>query len=467
MTATRSYIQHFGFTPEEGSSLSDATLITARKQIPRDIPGIVRLKPVQGPVSLPGRGAYAFSTADDIFVRTRLFSPTIATQWGFIQPIGTEEVENEQGVVVTSYAFRVFDGTDSWYWDGGAWAIAGAGDWNTLTDFNANLPALFASATSIAIEVRLRTTDGRFTPSLVEVLLKWTGQQISFFEEWIYNVLIASLQDSLRPESNFLIDGSGSISIPLGDIEFDTDLNIEDLICVFDETIDPDHTTNLLVSYDTGTQVITLSSAIPSGNRVFLTAIVVPQVSVTTSSDYSQEARVPAVRITNITPGARKGLFARGPGAIDQTLPVPAGTVYPLPIPLRDYDFSFATEAPTSLDLVKLNEAMSNWMDSHPVLRSLALDLGIRMLRGPVLNWTTTTTDPNDLRGGIGSFSLLNVPDFGNAGVANQAGDATAVVGPVDAGDPNNPGVGYGVKRLNMGFRQGDGAGSDSQTVTK
>ena len=61
---------------------------------------------------------------------------------------------------------RVHDGSgNEFYWDGGSWSAAGAGDWNTPADVEANFSSLDpAVVEKVGIEWRLQTSDKTVTP---------------------------------------------------------------------------------------------------------------------------------------------------------------------------------------------------------------------------------------------------------------------------------------------------------------
>lgn len=446
MTArTTQYIRAFRFQRGDDFTLSDPALITAQG-------ALVRLAKQRRAAAMPGRGVEYFTTADDVYVRTRAFSPGILVSFDFIEALGTEPTDQDL-VQVTSFAYRLHDGTDARYWDGAAWAIAGAGDWNTLADFNGNL-ASYAGA-SIAIEVRLKTTDELITPILSAVCIRWTGRVIDNYREWIYRTVVRSLKNNIRPITDFDVPGDGTAAIDLNAFDFDAAFNLVDVLAVYDHTADPAHAVNLLDTYVAG--IVTLTAPIPAGNNAWLEATYAPDVAVTTNTDFVTDAQVPALWITAITsPRKERGLGGTGPAIINRATSPPSGTAFPLPVSLVDLDFTLAVIAPTALDLTRLTEAFQGWMKTHPTLLSSAFDEEVTLMKGAAFDWATSNTDTDDTRVDTNFFSLVNVPIYYDPNAVNAAGDGA------QAGPDNNV---SGVERVNMGFRRPNAAGDETVTI--
>lgn len=450
---TLTHIAEWTFHKEDRPTLSDASNLTASG-------GRVRLVAGRPDVYLPGLPARVYSTADDLYVRTPAFAPGSLVAWGFVELIGSTPAD-ENGNQVTSLDVRIFDGAGSRWWDGTTWASAGAGEWNTLADLNANLPEYDGG--TIAFEVRLRTTDVRLTPSLTRVKLKWSGRSFSFFEEWIYNTLVASLKASIRPATSYTIAAPGGGAIALNEFPLDAGFAITNVIAVYDHTSDPTHTNNLFDSFSSN--VIALTGEIPAGNTAWIVFRYAPQIAVTTSMDYDEEAKVPAVWITGIrqrTAGTNR-VGGRGPSIMNRA--TGSGAVFPNPIPLLDLDITYAVLSPGSLDLLALNEALLHWFETHPVLVSPALDTGVHCGRQNVIDWSTgraSAREPNYL---TGTFYLRNVPLVGDPAASAADGSGTATAGAIEAGDPAHPGVGYAVSTVRLANEVLGGTGSGTLDI--
>ena len=454
---TTSYIEAFEFQPNLGNVLSDLALISAKG-------GVVALRYVANPsAQAPGQPSGKYTTTSNVYVRTRAFTPGALSSWGFVEIFGETDTVDE--VQITFIELRIWDGTEALYWDGGAWSSAASTDFNTLKVFNANLAAY--TGAEISIEARLRTTDTQFTPTLSGFCLKWTGEKFSFMREWVVNTVLRSLKDSIRPLTDYPVDHTGGNIISLSDHPLDAAWNLTDVVEVYDHTNDPDHTTNLFSSFDSVESLITLTVFVDAGVRLWIKARYAPQVAVTTSSDYFEGGKSPAILITMVSPQwGGKSIGARGPSAFDVTTPVPSGTVYPNPISMIDIDFTLATVAPTSQDLIVLNEAVGSWLDAHPTLRSRAIDHSVKMQSGNFLDWNTAQDDVKDPRLAVATFSLRNVPFIGDA-LSGGVEGASKAIGAVDAGDPAAPGVGYAVSSVNVVSTVVGSGGNSTMQITE
>lgn len=457
--ANLTHIAEWTFNREDDHTISDSAKVTA-------IGGRVRLRLVQPDIISPGLPDRVYTTDDDVYVRTEQFAPGSLVSYQFIEIIGNTP-KGEDGAVVTSLSMRLHTGAEAQYWNGSAWATAGAGDWNTLADFNTNLSSY--TGASVAFEIRLKTTDNRFTPSVQRVKLKWYGKPISFFNEWVYRTVVASMKAAIRPLSDYTFRAPGGTSIDLNNFPLDAGYDITDVASVFDHTNDPGHSNDLLSSYDSGTKVITLTSAIASTDTAWVVFRYAPQIAVTTSTDYVEEAQVPSIWLTGVRnpTGGKRSVGQRGPNIIDRSADPPSGASFPNPIPLLTLDITYAVLSPGSLDLNILNEALLHWIETHPVLFSPALDTPVRVRGRTLMDWNTGRNSAKEPVFLTGTFSLIDVPLIGDLSASAADGSNTSIAGAVEAGDPNHPGIGYGVKAANLTYRTTGGTGEDTVSITE
>jgi hypothetical protein len=414
------YISGTTFGQADVHTLSDVSKISSAK-------GVVVLAEQRRAAKLPGRPITYYSTEDDIFVRTRIFSPGALRSFDYVEAIGSTPRDENQNQV-TSFAFRVHDGADAYYWDGASWVVAGAGNWNSLADFNANLASVDIAA--LAFEIRLMTTDDRFTPVLRELCFRWTGRRVDIYREWLYSTVVRSLKDNIRPVKSITLPGNGGVLYNLSD-GFDDKTDVTEVVAAFDLTADPSQSVDIFDSYDLGTGVMTLTTAVPATNDIWVDARYKPDVAVTTSSDYVEDANVPALWITNVTPQKQSTILGLKPVVVDRSVSPPQATAYVRPIRLQDLDLEIAAVASSALDLTRLKDALIGWMDLHSTLRSPNLDIEIQTREGSVFGWETGNTDISDTRMAVSSFSLLQVPILYDAAAANATGDGSSS-GPVE-----------------------------------
>jgi hypothetical protein len=449
MIRTRSYIFHWNF---EGCFISD------RSKIGVATGGAVVLRAQRRATKLPGRKITFFPTDSNLFVRTIAYAPSVKKTFDFIE-IDSVLPKDLDGNSPTSVFARIHDGADPLYWNGAAWSVATSTDWNTETEINANLSNY--TGASLAIEINLRTTDEDYSPAVRNIGLRWKGKTVNVLRALVYSGIVNSLKQNIRPVRPWVIGGNGTTSIAIDSELGDSKYKIAGAIAAFNHSTDPTHETDLLVSFAGG--VATLSGVVPSTESIWFELEIEVNVAVTTSSDFKVAARIPAIWITQIIPGTRKIIGVNGANVLDRTLPIPAGTVYLTPIPFRDVEFSYVIITPSAADLLEIADALDGWMTSHPVIKVGELDLSLCLQPGYVPNWDTSNSDEDDTRLATGTFSVKDVPAF-NDPRASSANDSSATVGPVDAGDPNHPGVGYGISRMNMDFLTADG-GDETKTV--
>lgn len=448
---TQGYIRQWDL--RELTAKGDATCAKKESQ--------ARLKLVQPEAILPGRG-WGYPTTGENYIRTTEFSPTLRTEWSFIEVDGSTPQERA-GTADTGYLARVYSDGSSYFWDGANWAPAGASDWNSLEDFNLNLKDW---AATLAVEVKLTTTNANLSPTIRCLRLRWEGRVSSPLREWLYQGVVASLESNVRPLTDYVVPGNGTATLDLSSFDLYNEWDLKGVVEAYNDTSDPAHATDILASY-VGT-TITLTEMPAASDDVWLVLEYSPQIAVTTDSDFTEQAKAPAILITSVnTPtNLLRAYGTNGPAVIDKTLPLPAGTVFVDPIPMVDIDFTIATVAPTSLDLLKLNGALSDWLLSHPTLSCSSYDQSVRCHPGLDLEWATDTANVGDPRQAAGAFRLRDVPWYSDRRTG-AATDASSVPGPIDAGDPDAPGVGFGVSVVKVGATVAGGTGSTTINIKK
>lgn len=257
----------------------------------------VRLVPKRHRLELK-EGTAGFPTSDDLFAKTRLTTPQAGRGWRVFMAVVVNKKDN-LGNVLTSVGFRLStDGVDELYWDGGSWVAANPGDWNTEAEINQGLPT-FPTPKAIQVIANLKTTDPSATPELLEVRLAYDAA-IEFQEDYLRS-LVRKFREQVRPFSEFRVASSGGSTVDLGEVE--TPYNITGVDCVFDLTDDPESATDLFDSYDSNTKLVTLTGGVPSGNIISVRFLYEPEVALTTSQDYTELAKIPALVIDDVMAG--------------------------------------------------------------------------------------------------------------------------------------------------------------------
>jgi hypothetical protein len=270
-----------GFDPRASTVLSD--------------PAKIRLDPEDFRIKLKLQATGRYPTDADLSARSRTYRPEAVAQLLMIQ-LNARTPRDEDGNAVTSVRLRLFDGTDERFWGGASWDVAGPGDWNTEDEVNQNIASFDVSDRAFAVVLNLVTTDDRYTPEVESVFVLWRG-----LVDWTQDALLDSLTATVQEEALFPADfalpplEADSASIDLDSYEDEAALEVVDVEAVWDHDADPLHRTDLLSAYNPGTRVVTLSAAIPAGNRPYLRLSCRASVAWDTGQDFEEVGRLPQV----------------------------------------------------------------------------------------------------------------------------------------------------------------------------
>jgi hypothetical protein len=259
----------------------------------------VRLNPQTHKIQLKEKSDFSYPTTTGLYVKTWLTNPKSCRQWIGFEATGIH-YKNEANTVVTSFGFRLSNGTNEYYWNGASWEI-NVVDWNTETDVANNISTFPFTEQKIQIIVNLLTIDSRYTPELKEIKVLYSSN-IEFQEDIIFRSLVPLLKNEIRPIADFpIVLEETTSTIDLKTVyELETPYDIIGIDSVFDYTSDPNLWTDLYQSYNPSTQVITLSQAVTSGNTLWIRFTYRPLIAVTTDQEYTELDRLPSVLISDI-----------------------------------------------------------------------------------------------------------------------------------------------------------------------
>lgn len=246
--------------------------------------------------------AGVYPTTAGLYARTRVTNPKSARQWlGFHADV--KHAKDEDGDVVTAVKFRLSDGTNDYWWNGSAWVVNTV-NWNTEAEVAASITTFPATSQRLQVVINLSTTDKRYTPQVTAVKVLWSSD-VEEKEDLLYGTLIPLLKAEVRCISDYLIAltaTSSTVDISDGGpFKIEAPYNIVGIDAVFNHTDDPNHRTDLLSSFNPATQVITLSSSVAAGKKLWIRFIWQPTVAFTTSEDFSEGAKVPALLLENVS----------------------------------------------------------------------------------------------------------------------------------------------------------------------
>lgn len=245
---------------------------------------------VQSYDGVTGRAVYPLDS--DLTVTTWVTNPLVVRGW---LAFGAEPCQPLLPAN-TQVRFRLNDGTNDRYWDGGSWAVAGAADWNDELTVAANIATYPVSAKQLGLVINLVTTDKFVTPHVewVDVLME---VEMDYFHS-LSTTLMESFRLGIRPAVDYVMYATGSDRLSLGDME--TPYEIVGVQSVYDHTTDADHLTDLFSAYDPSSMVITLTASLPRGNKAWVVFTIEPRVYLNwASQDYIEIEKIPAIVLEN------------------------------------------------------------------------------------------------------------------------------------------------------------------------
>jgi hypothetical protein len=232
-------------------------------------------------------------------VRLPAWRPQAVKGWGGFEGI-SDTPEN------TVVEWRISDGVSDYWWNGAAWFIATLDtEWNTEIDISANIGEFPHVQKYIRFIARLTTNDRWETPILYGYRLLITA---SF--DWFEDLIIRSLKHRLDEDFAFPINFSGIVDTDTDRFNVKTDdafkpeqdWNITNIEAVYDDDNDPNHETNILQSFDSGSGVVRLNNVVLNGTRLDSIYEITPDVVINfPSSDYTEVGKTPVIILDNFS----------------------------------------------------------------------------------------------------------------------------------------------------------------------
>jgi len=321
-----------------------------------------------------------YPTTGEHFVRHRVTEPLALREW---ESFACEAIEPAG----TSVTFRLSDGTDDYYWDGGAW-VTPATAWSSAQELNDNASSFRGVVDSKKLQVvaRLATTDPNLTPRLTTTKLLYRVW-INFTEDLLLRSLVPTIKSQIRPwkDTAFkLKSDTDTLAIGEGGAYTVRPYKALEIVGVWDHDSDPDHRTNLLQSYDDSAEEITLTSVQATGTRLWVAFRYAPSVSVAKHPDYTEvEDLVPVLVLENLravdvlrgTPARRDSVIDQATGAAKVISKVDATT----------FDLDILVSADRDTDRMRLADAVKDYFDDNPLLNLAGVDEAtpVRILNDP------------------------------------------------------------------------------------
>jgi len=352
-------IKEFRFSEEIRSRLSFGTNVRLNPDL-----HLIQLKATDG----------LYSLDDDLWMKTWIANPMNARQWlGF--EVSAVHEENEEGEVTTSLGFRLSDGTDEFIWDGANWAEEDD-DWNTEAEIASHISSFPIGDKKIQVVVNLKTTDERHTPKVYSIKILYSSDCL-FQEDIVFRSLVRKLKESVRPLGRHVFTTTSTLTSVLlkSTHKMDTPYNVVLVEGVYNHTDDPDHLTNLATTFNPSTGVVTLGSTFPTNHILWLDFRWEPEVSVTTSQDFSEVAKVPALVLDTINLVDCNEL-----SQYDSVINRSTGSGWKIFPPMRgSLEISLRMLTDKATDQLRLADELKKFFMLNPTIRSFGLDEDYRL----------------------------------------------------------------------------------------
>jgi len=329
----------------------------------------VRLHPTGNYLELEADDSGVYPTDADLYARTWVANPNSVKQWlGF-------EIEDVHymdflGDPLTALNYRLGDGVDEYYWDGNDWIISLA-LWNTEDEISANITTFPITDRKIQVIINLSTTDETVSPRVTVAKILYASD-VEYQEDLIFRSLIPMLKDEIRPIADYpVVKQATSDTVDMNDYPLDTPYELMDIDSVFDHTNDPNHLSDLLQSYDSGTGVITLSASIAADDVAWIKFTYRPVVAATTSQEWYELDRVPAIVLADINLVERSEF----PWAADTVANKGTGEAVLVPGPTQtDVDITMRILTDKSTDQIRLVDEVRSFFSNNRHITSYAMD---------------------------------------------------------------------------------------------
>lgn len=325
-----------------------------------------------------------YPITDDITAKTWIANPNTVKQWLGFEAV-VSHAKDETGTTVTSDGYRLSDGTEQYWYNGAAWEI-NVVDWNTEAEVANNISTFPATEEKIQVIVNLKTTDKKYTPIIESVKILYSTD-VEFWEDLIHKSLVPLMRENIEPIAAYpIIMAENSNTIDLADdYKLEVPYNVTEIDSVYDHTNDPEHTTDLFSSYNSTTQIITLSSALDADEIAWIRFVYEPEIVVTSDREYYEIGKVPMILLSSITLQDTKAIQQRQDVKNKDQL-----TAVQLDEVLQgDVRINLTGVTESSRDHNRMKEGIQKFFKDNVVLNSLGIDEEYRMY---ILDEPTQTT---------------------------------------------------------------------------
>lgn len=362
----------------------------------------VRLHPTMNRLQLKEDSNDEYPTTADLYAKTWAANPESVKQWLGFEAVVYHPKDN-LGVEITSAQYRLGDGTDEYWWNGAAWVIDNT-SWNTEAEVATNISSFPATSRKIQVVANLITTDKDYTPYLYKLKILYASN-VEFQEDILYKSFLPMLRSQIRTIGEFpIVLTSATDTIDLtNDYVMETPYNVVGIDSVFNHTDDSEHDNDLYQSFNVGTKVITLTSSQDVGKTIWIRFIWEPEVAVTTSQEYVEVGKAPALMISSIN-----YVDSRNQPDRDGVANKSAGTVVIVNSPLQvDIELEGTLITTSARDQSRLGDEIRRFLINNRTIRSVGLDEIYRLMT--VAEYANNVAPgQNEIHSGVFSCKIVN-----------------------------------------------------------
>lgn len=386
----------------------------------------VRLNVETHKLQLSEGGQEQYSTDPNLYAKTWIANPDSVKGWLGFEAVVTNP-KDDLGQELTGLNFRLGDGTDEYWWNGGSWVVNNI-DWNNEAEVANNIQHFPATSKRIQIIINLYTTDETVTPEVEEIKVLYSST-IEHQEDYIYRTVVRQLREQIRPISDYPIRlTEASNAIDLNAYKLETPYNVVGIDSVFNHTTDPEHDTDLYQSFDQGTQIIQLSASIDANQIAWVRFIWEPEVAVTTGQEYSEVEKVPALIISDVNL-----INSAETGPDDHITNKNTKAAVKIPGPLQaDIEFILRGLTDKARDQVRLADELKRFFRQNPTLTSKGMDEPFRLWLLEEYNGDTEA-NRNEIHAGRLRFLLVKALFFEREAIDVYAVERMLLTGDMDA----------------------------------
>jgi len=324
---------------------------------------------------------YTVDGVTERWARTAEISASRLRAWLAIEPLAEEPGADVGAEGATAVTYRVWNGSAELWWNGAAWAAAGAGEWNTEAELVAHAAELPGTVRTLAITAKLSTTDERYAPAFYGARIAYSCSVVDDLDDALIRTVLASLRSEVRAVAVDRFTTSATLAEvdlgtgPAGDTEVGGEwaYDVTDVAAVFNLT---DELAPLAGTWDSGTATWTPTTPISSGQALRLEVLYRPHLVVSVHREAQALERLPAVYIAPTgTPdtfdGAASELLVRDvTGAVPTAIGLAGGTTILQRLEVRII-------AGLAADVRRLRRALRAWLGPGGFRRLVSPETGM------------------------------------------------------------------------------------------